>query len=106
MHHPYPGEAELISTIDEAVALGEPHAITGKLSRALSRLIAEQRVQLPAAVFEADETHYARRLLHLSDEHGYSVIAMTWAPGQGTLIHDHAGLWCVEGVWSGALEVT
>lgn len=106
MHHHFPGEAELISTIDEAVELGEPHAITGALSRSLSRLIAEQRVQLPSAVFEADEAHYARRLLHLSDKHGYSVIAMTWAPGQGTLIHDHAGLWCVEGVWSGALEVT
>ena len=106
MHHPFPGEAELISTIDAAVELGEPHAITGALSRSLSRLIAEQRVQLPAAVFEADEAHYARRLLHLSARHGYSVIAMTWAPGQGTLIHDHAGLWCVEGVWAGALEVT
>ncbi|MGH8116691.1 MAG: cysteine dioxygenase, partial [Rhodanobacteraceae bacterium] len=38
-------------------------------------------------------------------EHGYCVIAMTWNPGQGTPIHDHAGLWCVEGVWHGALEV-
>ena len=106
MHHHFQGEAELIWTIDEAVALGDPHAITGTLSRSLSRLIAEQRVRLPSAVFEADESHYARRLLHLSEEHGYSVIAMTWAPGQGTRIHDHAGLWCVEGVWSGALEVT
>jgi predicted metal-dependent enzyme (double-stranded beta helix superfamily) len=106
MHHPFPGEAELIATIDEAVGLGQPHAITGELSRSLSRLIAEQRVQLPAAVFEADESHYARRLLHQSDRHGYCVIAMTWAPGQGTPIHDHAGLWCVEGVWRGALEVT
>jgi len=106
MQHHFPGEAELIATIDEAVALREPHAITGALSRSLSRLIAEQRVALPAAVFEADATHYARRLLHLSEAHGYSVIAMTWGPGQGTLIHDHAGLWCVEGVWRGALEVT
>ncbi len=30
---------------------------------------------------------------------------MTWGPGQGTPIHDHCGMWCVEGVWSGALEV-
>jgi len=106
MHPSFPGAAELIATIDAAVALGEPRAITGALSRSLSRLIAEQRVELPPAVFEADETHYARRLLHLSEAHGYSVIAMTWAPGQGTLIHDHAGMWCVEGVWRGALEVT
>jgi predicted metal-dependent enzyme (double-stranded beta helix superfamily) len=102
----FPGHAELVATIDDAVALGEAAAITGALSRSLSQLIADQRVRLPAAVFEADEAHYARRLLHLSERHGYSVIAMTWAPGQGTPIHDHAGLWCVEGVWSGALEVT
>jgi predicted metal-dependent enzyme (double-stranded beta helix superfamily) len=102
----FPGASELIRVIDDAVVLGDPHAITAALRDSLARLIAEQRVQLPAAVFEADPTHYARRLLHLSERHGYSVIAMTWAPGQGTLIHDHAGLWCVEGVWAGALEVT
>ena len=37
---------------------------------------------------------------------GYSVVAMTWGPGQGTPIHDHCGLWCVEGVWDGQLEIT
>jgi predicted metal-dependent enzyme (double-stranded beta helix superfamily) len=31
---------------------------------------------------------------------------MTWAPSQGTPIHDHCGLWCVEGVWQGQLEIT
>ena len=102
----FPGAHTLISTIDEAVALGDPHAITRTLSQSLSRLIAEQHVELPAAVYEAHPDHYVRRLLHQSERFGYSVIAMTWAPGQGTLIHDHAGLWCVEGVWRGALEVT
>ena len=37
---------------------------------------------------------------------GFSVIAMTWGPGQGTPIHDHCGMWCVEGVWHGSLEIT
>jgi len=31
---------------------------------------------------------------------------MTWGPGQGTPIHDHEGMWCVEGVWAGTLEIT
>lgn len=100
------GISELIAAIDEAVALGEPHVITKQLSQSLARLIADGRVQLPPSVYQADKTRYARRLLHLSERYGYSVIAMTWAPGQGTLIHDHAGLWCVESVWSGSLEVT
>jgi len=102
----FPGASELVSALDDGVALGDPHAITEALRASLSRLISEQRVQLPAAVFEADPAHYVRRLLHQSERFGYSVIAMTWGPGQGTLIHDHAGLWCVEGVFAGALDVT
>jgi predicted metal-dependent enzyme (double-stranded beta helix superfamily) len=31
---------------------------------------------------------------------------MTWGPGQGTELHDHAGIWCVECVLDGELAVT
>ena len=62
-------------------------------------------MKLPDCVFEACADHYARRELYRSDEHGYCVVAMTWGPGQGTPIHDHDGMWCVEGVWNGALEI-
>ena len=31
---------------------------------------------------------------------------MTWGPGQGTPVHDHGGLWCVEGVVEGEMAVT
>ena len=31
---------------------------------------------------------------------------MTWGPGQGTPLHDHAGIWCVEGVVEGRMDVT
>jgi len=31
-------------------------------------------------------------------------MAMTWAPGQGSPIHDHAGAWGVEAVLSGEIE--
>jgi predicted metal-dependent enzyme (double-stranded beta helix superfamily) len=62
-------------------------------------------VKLPDCVFETAEGRYARRELYRSEKHGYCVVAMTWGPGQGTPIHDHCGMWCVEGVWSGALEV-
>jgi predicted metal-dependent enzyme (double-stranded beta helix superfamily) len=49
---------------------------------------------------------YARRLLHLDPAGRYSIVVMTWAGGQATPIHDHAGMWCVEGVVEGELEVT
>ncbi len=30
---------------------------------------------------------------------------MTWGPGQQTQLHDHAGMWCVECVVEGELDV-
>jgi len=102
----FDGADELVEAIDAAVALREPAAITARLGAALARLIATGHVRLPAAVFQADSQRYSRRQLYQSAEHGYSVIAMTWGPGQGTLIHDHDGQWCVEGVWAGQVEIT
>ena len=69
-------------------------------------MICDEDVALPECVLEPIADHYARRELYTSPEHGYSVIAMTWGPGQGTKIHDHSGMWCVEGVWKGRLEIT
>lgn len=101
----FPGCHELIETIDHAVSQPNTHAITDTLRNSLCRLIREQRVTLPECVFETAEGRYARRELYRSDDLGYCVVAMTWGPGQGTPIHDHCGMWCVEGVWNGALEV-
>ena len=66
----------------------------------------DRQLELPACVFEPIQDHYARREIYRSARHGYSVVAMTWGPGQGTPVHDHSGLWCVEGVWDGQLEIT
>jgi predicted metal-dependent enzyme (double-stranded beta helix superfamily) len=33
------------------------------------------------------------------------MVVMTWGPGQGTALHDHAGIWCVECVLDGHMEV-
>ena len=33
-------------------------------------------------------------------------VVMTWGPGQRTPLHDHAGIWCVEGVVEGRMDVT
>lgn len=100
------GARQLIDAIDAAVALPDQAAVTDSLRTMLCRLIRDADVRLPDCVFERESDHYARRELYRSEEHGYSVVAMTWGPGQGTPIHDHAGQWCVEGVWQGSLEVT
>ena len=102
----FPGRAHLIESIDAAVALGDHAAVAQALRSSLCRMMRENTVALPDCVLDPVEGHYARRELYVSPQHGYVVIAMTWGPGQGTPIHDHSGLWCVEGVWHGQLEIT
>ena len=102
----FPGCRQLIDAIDHAVGQSSTQAITDHLRQSLCRLIRAREVRLPDCVYEPAEGRYARRELYQSDEHGYCVVAMTCGPGQGTPIHDHCGMWCVEGVWSGELEVT
>ena len=101
----FPGCEKFIAAIDAAVTAGDQHAVTAAVRNSLCSLIRDHDVQLPACVHEPIVEHYARRELYRSPTHGYSVVAMTWGPGQGTPLHDHSGLWCVEGVWDGELEI-
>jgi hypothetical protein len=94
----FPGRDRLVAAIDAAVGLGRPQAVATALRLALARLIRDPEVALPDCVQAPVADHYARRELYRSPAHGYSVVAMTWGPGQGTPLHDHSGLWCVEGV--------
>ena len=102
----FPGRDRLVAALDAAVGAGDQHAVTAALRDALCRMIRDRQLELPACVFEPIQDHYARREIYRSARHGYSVVAMTWGPGQGTPVHDHSGLWCVEGVWDGQLEIT
>jgi predicted metal-dependent enzyme (double-stranded beta helix superfamily) len=100
------GRDKLVAAVDAAVAQGDEHAVTAALRNCLCAMIRDRDVRLPDCVHAPIADHYARREIYRSPEHGYSVVAMTWGPGQGTPIHDHSGLWCVEGVWDGELEIT
>jgi len=102
----FPGCSKLVDALDHAVCHDCPNEITNDLRSALCKLIRDPDVKLPECCYRNVPDHYARRELYRSDAHGFCVIAMTWGPGQGTPIHDHAGMWCVEGVWRGDLEIT
>jgi predicted metal-dependent enzyme (double-stranded beta helix superfamily) len=102
----FPGHDKFIRALDDAVASGDEHAVTAALRDALCRAIRDPEVRLPDCVYASIDDHYARREIYRSPQLGYSVVAMTWGPGQGTPVHDHCGLWCVEGVWDGELEIT
>jgi predicted metal-dependent enzyme (double-stranded beta helix superfamily) len=102
----FPGCNRLIERLDSAVSQSSVESITAALRRELCDMMRSRDVSLPDCVFHTLPDHYGRRELYRSEQHGYSVVAMTWAPGQGTPVHDHAGMWCVEGVWHGELEIT
>jgi len=100
------GVSQLIARIDEAVTLRDPDAITQRIKQELQDAIRAGTVELPARFHRVRPDTYARRLLHRDDALGYTAVVMTWGPGQRTPLHDHAGIWCVEGVVEGRMDVT
>src|SRR6184192_470148 len=98
--------SDLIARLDAAVRLGDPAAITGRVKHELESAIRASAVALPERFHRTRASGYARRLLHRSDALGYTAVVMTWGPGQRTALHDHAGIWCVEGVLEGRMDVT
>ena len=101
-----PGLAELIARLDRSVEAGSPQAITAAVKADLEAILGGGRLVLPAGFMQPRPDAYARRLLHRDPRGRYSAIVMTWGPGQGTAVHDHGGLWCVEGVVDGEIAVT
>ncbi|MFT4196923.1 MAG: cysteine dioxygenase family protein [Pseudoxanthomonas sp.] len=106
MSFEFDGKQGLVEALDAAVSLGNEARVVHALQDCLARLAAPGGLVLPEGLRQPLADHYARREIHRSDTLGYSVVVMTWSPGQGTPIHDHDTLWCVEGVWQGLLEVT
>lgn len=100
-----PGAETLIAMADRAVAHGDVEKIVDELRTGLCAVIRAGSVKLPEEFRQSCADHYARRLVHRDDAQGYSVVAMTWGPGQATPLHDHGGMWCVEGVWDGCIDV-
>ena len=101
----FPGKSIMIERLDQGVDGDCPETITDNLRDILCELIDDERIELPECVAACAGDHYARRELHRDPQRGYSVLAMTWGPGQGTPVHDHDGRWCVEAVWQGRIEV-
>ncbi len=97
---------ELIARLDAAVQSDSVRAITSRIKSELETITRGEGLDLPTRFRRTQAESYARRLLHRDPRTGYTAVVMTWAPGQRTALHDHAGIWCVEGVVEGQMEVT
>jgi len=95
----------LIDRLRDAVRLGEVSAIAEQIKNDLESFIPAEGLILPERFHRAKPDSYARRLLYQDRELGFTALVMTWGPGQRTALHDHAGIWCVEGVLEGEMEV-
>lgn len=101
-----PGFDELIARLDAAVDAPSLEILTRRVKSDLEDLLSRSALQLPDRFRVPRPDCYARRLLYQDPAGRYTAVVMTWGPGQGTPVHDHGGLWCVEGVVEGEMTVT
>lgn len=102
----FQGKDLIVQSMTDAIKAGTcDNTITSNVRQALCELMADDRIELPPEAFVNDSDEYARRLIHRDEELKFTIMAMTWGPSQATPIHDHDGLWCVEAVWHGQIEV-
>jgi 3-mercaptopropionate dioxygenase len=95
---------DVVALTDIAMSSRDARRIVPMLVDGLRGVIASSP-SLPPSLLVADPAGYIRRELYRSPRFGYQVIAITWAPGQGSGVHDHAQTWGVEAVLRGQLEV-
>ncbi|GIX47619.1 MAG: cysteine dioxygenase [Candidatus Tectimicrobiota bacterium] len=98
--------ASFISAMNALVAqTTDAHACVAFVQRALPSLLTQPHCLAPQHLTPAAAS-YARHLVYRHPQGRYVLVAMVWQPGQGTPIHDHGGVWCVEGVYRGRMQVT
>jgi len=92
--------------IEPSIRLNDQGAIVRSVQSGLEEALAKRLLALDDRFFEIKAGSYARRLLLRGTSLLYTVAVMTWAAGQATPIHDHSGIWCVEGILAGEMKVT
>jgi len=97
---------ELIRMIDEAVSADAGGQCCSQVKQTLESIVRRDHEFLGPQFLATAPDRYARRLLHLDPQGRYSILVMVWDRGQGTPLHDHAGVWCVECVYKGRIRVT
>lgn len=95
---------DLIEELTAICSNAKGDAQVPKVKDCLSRFL-EGNLELPPQYLQPAKDHYARHLLYRQPNGGFTIVVMVWSPGQATPVHDHAGTWCVEGVYQGSMKV-
>jgi predicted metal-dependent enzyme (double-stranded beta helix superfamily) len=97
---------DLRTRLDAVIQQGQAEHIPQMVKAVLIDSMQSGSLDLPAPLKRPRADTYARRLLHRDPDGRYTIVVMTWGPGQKTALHDHAGIWCVECVLEGQMEVS
>ena len=97
--------AKLAAKLDQAVQAADDAERCERIKTVLSAHVGNGGCQLDAALLKPVAGQYGRRLLHKDPAGVYSIVLMIWGPNQGTPLHDHSGMWCVECVCAGGITV-
>lgn len=97
---------DLIRRLDQAVSVSDPHLLCQNVKNVLVDVVGSGEQFVEPSFLQPTPDRYARRLLHKDPRGRYSVVVMVWDRGQGTALHDHAGIWCVECVYRGRIRVS
>jgi predicted metal-dependent enzyme (double-stranded beta helix superfamily) len=97
---------ELVRRLDAAVDERDDESRCRNVKRVLTEMLGSGTPFLDPRFLAPTPDRYSRRLLHRDPAGRYSALVMVWDREQGTPLHDHAGMWCVECVYQGRIRVT
>lgn len=97
---------EVVRRLDEAMTPPDDAGRCRAVKQVLEETVAAGSDFLGARFLVPNFERYARRLVYRDFFNRDTVIVMVWNTGQGTPLHDHAGIWCVECVYKGRIRVT
>jgi len=96
---------ELVGLLDTAVEEQETKGCCYAVKAALEHIVHSGDDFIDPRFLEPAKDSYARRLLHSDPKGRYTALVMVWDKGQGTALHDHDNMWCVECVYRGRIKV-
>ena len=97
---------ELVRRLDQAMVAPDDEGRCRNVKKVLTDMLGSGTPFLDPRFLQPTPNVYARRLLHRDPQGRYTAVVMVWDQGQGTPLHDHAGMWCVECVYTGKIRVT
>ena len=97
---------ELVRRLDLAMEAPDDEGRCRNVKSVLTEMLGSGTPFLDPRFLAPTPDVYARRLLHRDPAGRYTAVVMVWDQAQGTPLHDHAGMWCVECVYQGKIRVT